>query len=292
MMGRNKLSDALIRNKAAYNVYFEKLYSLAVTSFNYSNMPMTVDIDMMEKFLCENGCCVFFEDEVLGYLSLQTMINGPLNVYREPEKNTAYAVNGYRQRLNQGNSVIIWNNVTRSPTINIISQYAERLANLDRIIEINANSQKTPVVFLCDETQRLTMKNLMMQWDGNEPFIFGSKNLDIKDIQVLKSDAPFNGDKLYNLKYKYWTEALAYLGIDNAEFEKSERVNTGEVKTMKNNIGSLRQVRLRPRQLAIQKINAMFGLNIKVEFNPLFVDSISAKMEVNVNEQIYDTTDE
>ena len=144
--------------------------------------------------------------------------------------------------------------------------FARRLYNLDRIIDVNANAQKTPVLVRASEKQRLTMLNLYKQYDGNEPFIFGDKNLDMNSLTVLKTDAPFIADKIYQLKTQIWNEALTYLGISNITINKKERLITDEVIRAQGGTVASRYSRLETRQEAAEKINEMFGTDIKVEY--------------------------
>lgn len=104
--------------------------------------------------------------------------------------------------------------------------FARRLYNLDRIIDINANAQKTPVLVQASEKQRLVLLNVYKEFDGNAPVIFGDKNLDINGLKVFSTNAPYNCDKLYQLKTQVWNEALTYLGISNVNIQKKERLIT------------------------------------------------------------------
>jgi hypothetical protein len=220
----------------------------------------------MELALFGDGMCVFFEDEVMGYLCLRTMIGGQLNVYQIPSQRTAYASNGYNRYLNEDNSVIIFNNLIHTNSTLDVEVFAKRLYNLDRIIDVNANAQKTPVFIQCDETQRLTMKNLYQQYDGNMPFIFGDKNLNPNALRVLKTDAPYVCDKIYTLKTQIWNEALTYLGISNINITKKERLITDEVTRNQGGVIASRYSRLEARRQACQQINDMFGLELWCDY--------------------------
>ena len=147
-----------------------------------------------------------------------------------------------------------------------VQMFSQRLANLDRAIDVNANAQKTPVLIQCDENQRLTMKNLYMQYDGNEPFIFGDKSLNTNALKVLKTDAPYVADKLYQLKVEYWNEALTYLGISNVSVQKKERMIQDEVQRNQGGVIASRYPRLEARRQACEKINEMFGTDISVDY--------------------------
>lgn len=253
-------------NNRTYLQYYNRLTELAISMFEWKNLPETVDPRFLELSLFGDGMAVFFEDEVLGYLCLQTMIGGQLDVYRIPRERTAYATNGYNKHLDENNSVIIFNNMLHTNSMLDVEMFSKRLYNLDRAIDVNANAQKTPILIQCDEKQRMTMKNLYMQYDGNEPFIFGTKALDVNGLTVLKTDAPYVADKLYQLKTEIWNEALTYLGISNLNVQKKERLVTDEVTRNMGGIIASRYGRLNARRQACEQINEMFGLNLSVDY--------------------------
>ena len=258
--------DSLISNKAAYMLYYHRLMELSMSMFEWKNLPDSVDERFLEMCLFGEGMCIFFEDEVLGYLGLQCAIGGPLNVYRIPVERRAYATNGYQRELNDKNSVIIWNNMLHTNSMLPILDYSQKLWDIDRSIIINAKAQKTPIAILCDEKQRLSLKQVYEQYEGNQPFIFGNNSLDLKSIQAIKTDAPYVADKLYQLKTQIWNEALTYLGISNTNMQKKERMLTDEViRNMGGTIAS-RYSRLNTRKQACEEINKMFGLDIDVIF--------------------------
>lgn len=101
---------------------------------------------------------------------------------------------------------------------------------------------------------------------GNEPFIFGDKNLDLSGIKTLDTTSPYVADKLYDLKTQYWNEALTYLGISNVNTVKKERMITDEVQRNLGGTIASRYSRLFMRQQACEQINKMFGLNISVDY--------------------------
>ena len=110
------------------------------------------------------------------------------------------------------------------------------------------------------------MKNLYKEYEGNEPFIFGDKNLDINGMKVLKTDAPFVADKLMQLKFQIWNEAMTYLGISNVDMHKKERLLNDEVTRNMGSTVASRYSRLEARKQACKEINKMFNLDIDVEY--------------------------
>lgn len=273
-MGRRKhdiFDESMILNNFTYRQYLNRLTELAISMFEWKNLPKTVDARYLELHLFETGCMVYFKDEVIGDLCLDCIVNGRLDVYGNPLLRRAYSgYNNYQKLLKYNNSVIIWNNYLHSNSILDVEMFARRLYNIDRIIDINANAQKTPVLVLGNEKQRLTLMNLYKEYDGNAPFIFGDKNLDINALKALSTNAPYVCDKLYQLKTQIWNEALTYLGISNINIQKKERLITDEVTRNQGGTIASRYSRLETRRQAVEKINEMFGTNIEVNYREDF----------------------
>lgn len=248
--------------------YLNRLTELAMAMFEWKNLPDTIDWRFLEYILYYNGQILFFKDPNMDeYVVTKCALSGKMNFYRVPNRRRAYADNGYQKEFNEKNSVVIYNNMLRLPSYPAMMFYARKLWEVDRIIDINIKAQKTPVLILADEDERLTMKNVYMQYDGNQPFIFGSKNMGLADnIKVLKTDAPYLADKLMTHKNQIWNEALTYLGISNLNVQKKERLISDEaIRSMGGTIAS-RQSRLEMRREAAKQINDMFGLNIEVNY--------------------------
>lgn len=266
-MGRkkNRWPSAQINNQT-YIDYYQRLMEFAINMFEWRNLPPTVDERFLELTLYEKGYCLYFNDEVVGNLALTCTIGGMLDVYRIPTERRAFAVNGYNKICTSQDSVLIFNNYLHTPTILTIELFARRLYEIERTIDVNVKAQKTPTLVLASEQQRLTMKNLYMQYDGNEPFIFGDKDMEIEGIKCLKTDAPYVADKLQVLKHQIWNEALTFCGIENSNQDKKERLVADEVGSNYGNIEAQRNVMLNARRQAADKINRMFGTNIEVGF--------------------------
>ena len=268
-MGTRKnrqFNESAIVNKLTYTQYVDRLTELSISMFEWQNLPDTIDERFIEMTLFNKGWSVFFEDKDLGYLALEGMIGGRLNVYKIPIWRTAYASNGYQKKLNIDNSVIIYNNMIHTNSYVGVINYAKRLWDIDRAIDVNAKAQKTPVLITCNDKQKLTLKNLYMQYEGNEPVIFGYDNLNTDAIKSIQTGAPYVADKLYTLKTQIWNEALTYLGISNVNYNKKERMITDEVLRNQGGVIASRYSRLESRRKACKEINEMFGLNIWCDY--------------------------
>lgn len=138
--------------------------------------------------------------------------------------------------------------------------FALRLYEAEQTAMINIKAQKTPVLLLMDEKQRLTMENLYSQYEGNRPVIFGDKNsLGENVIKAINTQAPFIADKIIDYKKEIWNEALTFLGINNIMVDKKERLITDEANSNNELINLNLESYLAPRQEACRQFNEKFG---------------------------------
>lgn len=263
---KNNFKESLIDNVYTLEQYISILQGIAISMFEWKNVPDSIDTRYIERSLFRDGSAIYFNDEVLNEdLCLSMISQGQFDVYGVPVKRRAFSkYNNYQKELNKENSVVIWNNLDRLPSYPIIMCFAYRLYNLDRIIDVNANAQKTPILIRCDEKQRLTLKNAFKEFNGNSPVIYADNNFDPESLTVLKTDAPYISDKIYDLKTNLWNEALTYLGIPSANVMKKERLIKDEVLRGLGGTLANRYSRLEARQHAVEQINKMFGTNIEV----------------------------
>lgn len=277
-MGRNKTKPganpkgavAALTNATFYRQYYDRLKELSMVMFDWQGLPPSVDPRFLEMCLFTQGKAVFFKDEVLGHLVLKCATDGGFDVYGNPVRRRAYADNGYTNNLTDKNSVIIWNNYNKTNSITDVQVFAQRLANIDSTIDINLKAQKTPILIRCSEQQRMTLLNMYAQYSGDEPCIFGDSKLDMSQMTVFTTGAPFIADKVREEKNQTWNEALTYLGISNTNITKRERMVTDEVIRAQGGTIASRYSRLQMRRKACEEINAMFGLNVTCDYREDF----------------------
>lgn len=249
-----------------YMQYFRRLTELSLCMFEWKNLPETVDPRYMELALFHDGKAVFFEDEVVGFVCLRCATAGVIDIYDVPIERRAVAANGLNVELDNTNSVIIYNNFVRTNSALDVMIFSKRLYNIDMTIDVNVNAQKTPILVSCEETQRLTLKNLYAKYTGNEPVIYGDKSIRPDSLKVLQTGAPYVAEQLYNLKQQIWNEALTYLGIANTNTVKKERLISTEVMSQQGGVVANRYGRLEARRQACEQINRMFGTDIWVDY--------------------------
>lgn len=275
-MEKAKENENVTLNIATYNAWLYKFVNVALSVYEWEGLPVGIDQRQLEMWLLTRGFAIFFFDPELigdpserapeGYAVLEGTVHGEWDLYDIPNERRVFAPNGFQRDLDETNSVIMFHNQLRTPEVFIYELYARRIAELDRTIDVNVMAQKTNKVIRCDDRQRLTWKNLMMQSDGNVYSILADKSVDIKDLEVLDLGCDLVALDLDVLKQRYVAEAFQFAGVESVPPEKRERLVTSEVTGAMGGTEALRFSRLCARQQACEQINGLFGLDVSVRY--------------------------
>ena len=277
------IGDAGVRENAylndqTYLSFMWRLYDIAVSRFEWTNLPKGINERMIERWLLANGQCLFVYDEAIkadpmqrspeGYAMLRMAPAGPFDIYNQPQERWAYTVdpNHALMRYDATNSVICYNDNLGIPTFLTLDLYAKMLWQLERTIYLNVSQQKTPRIVKCTEKQRLSMKNLFLEVDGFMPVVWADKNLDLTGVEVLDTTSPFVAKDLQIVKHQIWNEALTFLGIENTNTDKKERMVADEILGNMGDVEVQRFTGLNSRKQFCDEVNEMFGLGIGCEF--------------------------
>ena len=269
-------------NNQTYIDYLDRLKLLATSLFTWEGLDEVAGTGasrFLELSLFDFGRACFIKDDELGYMALRVNPSDTLNIYQLPTKVQAWSI-GYQKQFDFDDVVYIMNNELQIPTARTISQFAYRLYETERTIDVNLIAQKTPVLIEGDTKTILTLKNVYMQYSGNTPFIFGNKQFDISNkLNVLNTNAPYLIDKLELHKHEIWNEMLTYLGVDNANTDKKERLITDEVESNNEVINYYLNCFYKTRVKACKEINEKFGLDIKLRLNKETLDIFKTSEE-------------
>lgn len=256
-------------NALQYRFYYELLEQMACSLYRWENLPSELDERFMELALFNRGLCLFFEDDSFDrYFATWATPSGTINMYQNPTRFMAYGADGFNRLLDAEDCVPIWNNYLRRPDINAMRIFARRLADIDRTLDVNLAAQKMPVLVTCPESLRLTVKNLLKQWNGNEPVVVGDPEVISRlEIAYLSPNVPYIGDKLLDAHREVWSQVMTYFGISNNNVDKAERVQAAEVDANNGQIVANRLTRLKIRRMACKQINRKYGLEVWVDFD-------------------------
>lgn len=269
---RTELADTVLVNDLTYIDYLERFKKIAMSIFEWVNLPDSMDARYLERCLYYLGMASLLKTDLYGFINTKCTSGGDLNIYGLPTELNCYSYTFNENRrlysgLNEINpsgeteeAILVMNNWERVPTASTMELFALRLYEAQRTCDINIKAQRTPILMLIDENQKLTMKNIYQQYDGNTPVIFGDKNqLDPNSIKAISTTAPYLADKLTDYKNAIFNEALTFLGV-NSVFEKRERLVTDETQSNNELINLNLMSYLAPRKKACEQFNEKFGL--------------------------------
>ena len=282
---QRKLINSQLSNFKTYEMYRRQLMTLAENVFSYKNLPKFIDVAYMNKQLLRNGGIAFFKDELISDepIALPYTNIGKLDVYGRPTKIQVISRNGYSRTLKQDEFVIMYDNNGRYPLWMDILQYAERMAQCTRTIDINIAQQKTPRVWKTKQEKEKSIKDLINNVDGYENLVLTYQDIDLDDTQCIMSPAPYVADKIDLEKDKIYNEFLRLIGIANLSYQKKERNISDEIQAMQGGTIASRFSRFEPRKRAIDEINEKFGTNIEVEYYDGIPKSVE-DFEMNIDE--------
>ena len=276
------IENAKYFTSVTYSTWFNRLYNIAISRFEWLNLPDTCNEKFIEQVLFFNGFMVGYKDTALNsFLIMPCTNNSVLDIFGYPAKVNAYGYNGYMtqnltpytitlgQEPTRADAALLYANYSRCPDLPAVLYFARKLTKIDRTIDVNINVQKTPYIISCGENQRLTVANMFKQVDNFEPAIITTKFYGLngeKPINVMDLKPPFVADKMQTLKRQVYQEALTYLGIEANTSEKAERQVTEELTANMGETESMRQSPLASRKQFCKEFNKIYGTNIDVKF--------------------------
>lgn len=247
-------------------------YNIATSVYKYKNMPEEIPIRYPEKWLYENGMCVFLEIPQAGFACLPVMTGSiEKNIYGEPAEWRAVAVGDLAgivssMKLNDKNSVLMRNDMQYRPTMPYVDVLIKQLVNVEMTTRLNTNAQKSPVWMKTRDENALRNKNAFLEFYECELVQFHDA-MSVDEIEFFNSGIPFIGNELSDLYNVYDYRIMSYLGIDNPGVDKKERMLVSESTSNNDKIMLIRNARLEQRKIACEKIKDIFGIDVSVDVN-------------------------
>lgn len=275
-----KIQSSQLSNYKTYTMYLRQLTTLAENVFEFKNLPSNIDVSYLNKNLLNKGSVAFFYDEILEeVLALPFVTIGNLDVYGRPQTIQVMGMNGYIKKLKKGEFVIMYDNNGRYPLTIDITQYAERMAQATRVIDINLSQQKTPRIFKTSANKEKTLHDLLNRVESTENTILAYDDIDLDDTNIVLAPAPFVADKVEEQKREIWNEFLRLIGISNLSYQKKERNISDEIQAMQGGTVASRFSRFEPRKRAIEEINEKFGMYLKEKIEVQYYDGEPSTIE-------------
>lgn len=262
---KKRITTTDLDNAITESFLFKRFHLLALNTFKWSGLPDTIEERHIERVLFDEGKVFFFKDKENGLLCLPCGEGRGVNVYGDPLK---YHVTGfgYNKEIPAAEGVLIENNKLRMPTRSAIYYFVNQLFEVIRTRDVNIKTLKAPFIVTCDDKRVLTLKKAFEDIENNNYVIYGDKDYNIAEaINVFQTGVKCLTAELTDVYHDIMNEALTYLGINNANTDKKERLITSEAESNNQFIDSCAEMFLEARQRAADRINELFGLNISVE---------------------------
>lgn len=275
-------NPAMARELVIERMYQRVLSELAINRFKWNGLPDSVNPRFLEKTLFYQALSVFFFDKRYDkFMALQGGGTNWLNYQQDPVgfsvigagSSNAFIsqnVSAVKDTENAGMAIPIWANALRVPDLDIVRIYAHRLAKLDRTVEINSDNARKSKFIASNENSRLSMVNINRGIDAGENGIQISTNMagNLSDfVSVLDLEVDPKGIETMDIVgSRVWNKAMALLGIENANQDKTERLVSAEVDANADQTSMMRYVNLNERKRAAERINDYYGLDVSVEY--------------------------
>lgn len=262
-MARKRATLTDLFNDLTFKTIYNKYKMIAVNRLEWGNLPEGIKSKHINEYLFSHGKAIFFKDPNMSYMVLKADEGKYLNVHGEPLTWWANGLN-YHEEYNADDCVIIDNNPLRLPTHDFIMFYAYKIAEAERTCDVNMKANKTPFFIACDDKDVLTFKQIFEKIDGNVPSIYADKGLNLDSITVLKTGVTFLCNEIRDYENGVVSDVLTFLGINNVNIDKKERLITDEAESNDQLIEVFADLQLYCAQLGCEEINKKYGLNVTV----------------------------
>lgn len=264
-MSRECFEDSAI---SRYDELLNEFMNLAINRFSWEGLPHGLTSEQMEKLLIKKGQLMFYKDKMNGSLILPCFATNDINVYGLPTDYILYGENGkYEKTISNDEGILIRNNPLGSDDFSTLEIFAKRIDDVEMTQDVNLFQQCMPKLILSDEESKLSAKVIVDKIRKFKFVIFGKKSLvnNISTSDVLDTSSPYILDKLQQQKTDLKNELLTYLGINNNNNIKKERMIVDEVNANNEYTSINLDLMFDLREKACKEINEKYGTKIIVK---------------------------
>lgn len=256
-------TDGTPRNLNTYSNNYFALTLIAQNRFKWESKiikPFERLSEYIEYLLYYYGQCLL-KNMGKYWIVLRCTPIGEPDDCGQPKRFQTYTFNGSKAEIYNYNEVIwIKNNAFCIPTSFWLWKYCDRIAHIERVMDINIDAQKTPYIIETTPEMQFSVKNLFKKIKEMSEVIFTNSSAGgIREkVKVLDLNAPYLVDKLYAQKQNEFNDALNFIGINTID-EKRERLITGEAEIAEDLTEKFTNLFEAPRRKAVEQFNAIVG---------------------------------
>jgi hypothetical protein len=256
-------------DKNKINSYIsDYLFNNALSIFRYDGLPDNVKAVDLEKNLLRFGKILFtrWHDEYYIFSYSDTGKQNYLGEYTHYQVNNPYIQ--CNEIFSDDNAVRIFNTDTHEPLINLMGMYSELLT--ENYISLNVKNINSRIPFLIsarDSSTRQSAEIFLRQiYDGKQGIIAEQPIFDSLNVNPL-SDKANDLTQLIELNKFFYSDYFQKIGLTNLYNNIHDRISATETEFTATSIYPYVDNMKRNRNMAVEKINSMFGLSVSVEFS-------------------------
>lgn len=256
--------SGIANTSAAY--YRQWMLKKIFGRFEFSGIPDNWDMDYMLECLFIDGLfCI--TDTSMGILPLQCGVTG-INVFNHPtEAIIANPVLGNLRRIIDEDCVIVKLQFDYKGVGWMLDRYSAILAMCDSAISVNLlNSKVTFIGLASSKAQSESMKKMYDMISMGEPAVFvNGDQINQEKFFFNNVKQNFVADDIQLLKRKIVNEFLSEIGINNANLDKRERLNSEEVNANNEEMYCNVEHWLENIKEGLEGANRLYGLSLDVK---------------------------
>lgn len=252
--------------------YLARLQSM----FKYDGLPDSIPAKWLENYLLVNGSCVFIKngDDLI---VTRAGIGGLPDVYFIPTEcivSNPYVKEGVNRTYTRDvDCVLMVNDTYAQGLLPLLKKYCSMMVENDITMNIAGIMSRASMILsaIDDNTKDSATLFIKRLIEGNISII-GETGMMLanqdKDLSINQITAA-NGTLTNLIEYHQYLKASLFneLGLNSNYNMKRESINSNESQLNDDMLHPLIDTMLECRKEALEKVNAMFGTNITVEFN-------------------------
>ena len=260
------------------NILFKMLQMLNRTQsmFRWVGLPDTIPQYILERYLQMSGDCIFYKynDDLYVFTG---GAGGEPDVYYRPTLYTIAnpALNISKQLKIDDECIICLNDSYHIGLMPLFSEYATKIVETELSIDIaTVNARIISLISASDDRTRASAEKYIDDIRRGEPGIIAETPfLDGIRSQPLSTGSDNTIKSLIELLQYYKANWYNDIGLSSNYNMKREALNTGEASINNDILLPLVDDMLRCRQVACDKINVKYGLEVSVELNSSWEDN-------------------
>ena len=277
--------------------FYHKIYAI----MDIQNLPDTMDMRYFKNVLLGKGYIGVFDTEEYG-LICNAVSFWDIDIYNNPTRIRGVSPKfkqAYERRIvgsiaDPPDAVLVKLSPNFETVLPIINYFGDMMAVAVQGIDSNVLNSKLAYVFACDnQNVAESFKKMFDEIINGYPAVFADKKLIDSETGNLKMEM-FNrsvretyiADKLIELKTAVENEFNSYIGLTSVNTEKKERLITPEIELSNNNNKLIIELWQDTINEGLEKVNEMFGTDIKCRLNINYLDGDMANVETKENTDI------